>query len=170
VTVVVPQGEIRKAFAELTGINAIKGLILLWNRNQERTELRCAVAHFDVSGGVMRARRLVIDTGPVLVDGQGAVNLGSESLDLRLKGHPKKFRIGHLNSPIDVKGRLAAPHFSLEAGPIAAQAGIGAALGSLLSPLAAILPFVDPGLAKNANCSALVAEQAAVKAPVKARR
>lgn len=170
VTVVVPQGEIRKAFAELTGINAIKGLILLWNKNQERTELRCAVAHFEVNGGVMRARRLVIDTGPVLVDGSGTVNLGAESLDLRLKGHPKKFTVGHLNSPIDVKGPLAAPRFSLQGGSIAAQAGVGLALGAVLSPLAAILPFVDPGLAKNANCSALVAEQATVKAPVKARR
>lgn len=170
VTLVVPQGQIRKAFAELTGINAIKGLLLLSSKNQENTELRCAVAHFDVKGGVMRARRLVIDTGPVLVDGSGSINLGSESMNLQLKGHPKKFRIGHLNSPIDVKGPLTAPRFSLEGGKIAAQAGIGAALGALLSPLAAILPFVDPGLAKNANCSALVAEQAAVKAPVKAHR
>ena len=170
VTVVVPQGEIRKAFAELTGINAIKGLILLWNKNQERTQLRCAVAHFDVNGGVMRVRRLVIDTNPVLVDGAGSVNLGSETMDLQLKGHPKKFRIGHLSSPIDVKGPLAAPHFSLEGGKIAAQAGLGAALGAVLSPLAAILPFVDAGLAKNADCSALVAEQSQVKAPVKARR
>jgi uncharacterized protein involved in outer membrane biogenesis len=170
VTLVVPQGQIRKAFAELTGINAIKGLILLWSKNQENTELRCAVAHFDVNGGVMRVRRLVIDTGPVLVDGSGSVNLGAESMNLQLNGHPKKFRIGHLNSPIDVKGPLVAPRFSLEGGKIAAQAGIGAALGALLSPLAAILPFVDPGLAKNANCSALVAEQASVKAPVKAKR
>lgn len=170
VTVVVPQGEIRKAFAELTGINAIKGLILLWNKNQERTELRCAVAHFEVNGGVMRARRLVMDTGPVLIDGSGSVNLGSETLDLQLKGHPKKFRIGHLNSPIDVKGPLAAPHFSLQGGQIAAQVGVGVALATVLSPLAAILPFVDPGLTKNANCSALVAEQAAVRAPVKVRR
>jgi uncharacterized protein involved in outer membrane biogenesis len=170
VTLVVPQGQIRKAFAELTGVNAIKGLLLLWSKNQENTELRCAVAHFEVNGGVMRARRLVIDTGPVLVDGSGSVNLGGESMNLELKGHPKKFTVGHLNAPIEVKGPLVAPRFSLNGGKIAAQAGAGVALGALLSPLAAILPFVDPGLAKNANCSALVAEQAQVKAPVKARR
>ena len=32
------------------------------------------------------------------------------------------------------------------------------ALGSVLSPLAAILPFVEPGLANDANCNALVRE------------
>jgi hypothetical protein len=31
------------------------------------------------------------------------------------------------------------------------------ALGALLSPIAALLPFVDPGLAEDANCGALIA-------------
>ena len=37
------------------------------------------------------------------------------------------------------------------------QGGIAAALGALVAPLAAILPFVDAGLAEDANCSALLA-------------
>ena len=48
---------------------------------------------------------------------------------------------------------------------------LGAALGALLSPLAAILPFVSPGLEKDANCAALLAEArqgpAAVAAPAR---
>lgn len=168
VTFVMTHGEVRKAFAELAGINAIKGLILLWSHNQDRTELRCAVAHFDVANGVMRSRRLVFDTGPVLIDGGGTVNLGSEALDLRLQGHTKKFRIGHLNAPVNIRGHLAAPSFKVDTGKIAAQGGLGLAVGVLLSPLAAILPFVDPGLAKDADCAGLVAEQASGKAPVKA--
>jgi hypothetical protein len=41
------------------------------------------------------------------------------------------------------------------------------ALGALLSPLAAILPFVDPGLADDANCGALAAEANRQGTPVK---
>jgi hypothetical protein len=167
-TLVVPHGEVRKAFAELAGINAIKGLVLLWTKNQDRSDLRCAVAHFDVRNGVMHSRRLVFDTGPVLVDGSGTVDLGTEALDFHLQGHTKKFRIGHLNAPVEVNGKLAAPRFSVSTGKIAVQGGIGVAVATVLSPLALVLPFVDPGLAKNADCSSLMAEQATAKAPVKA--
>jgi len=37
----------------------------------------------------------------------------------------------------------------------------------LLSPVAVLLPFVDAGLAKDANCGALMAEGRAAGAPVK---
>jgi hypothetical protein len=42
------------------------------------------------------------------------------------------------------------------------------ALGAFLSPVAAILPFVDVGLAKNADCAGLTAQAQAQGAPVKA--
>lgn len=46
-----------------------------------------------------------------------------------------------------------------------AQGGAAAILSGLLSPLAAILPFVEPGLAEDANCAALIAEGKARGAP-----
>ncbi len=54
-------------------------------------------------------------------------------------------------------------------GPIgaAAQGGLAAVLSGLLSPLAAILPFVEPGLAEDVNCAALMAEGKARGAPVR---
>jgi hypothetical protein len=48
------------------------------------------------------------------------------------------------------------------------QGGIAAALG-FLSPVAALLPFVDPGLAKNADCVALTQQAKKGAAPVKTR-
>jgi AsmA family protein len=41
---------------------------------------------------------------------------------------------------------------------LVAQAGVAAALGTLLTPFAAALAFIDPGLAKNKDCSAVMAE------------
>lgn len=167
VMVVAPNGEIRKAFAELIGINIVKGLGLLLSDNQDKTELRCAVAHFDTKGGIMTADRIIFDTGPVLGTGSGTINLATERMDFRLKGHPKKFRLVRLLAPITVKGPIRAPKPGVEAGGAVAQGGVALAIGTLLSPLAAVLPFVDPGLAKDAACASLVAQAGAEGAPVK---
>jgi hypothetical protein len=35
---------------------------------------------------------------------------------------------------------------------------IAAALGALVTPIAAVIAFVDPGLAKDQNCAAMIAE------------
>ncbi|HVK42599.1 MAG TPA: AsmA family protein, partial [Phenylobacterium sp.] len=53
VLAVVPGGEIREAFAELLGINVVKGLGLLLAKDQSKTDLRCAVAHFQAKDGVL---------------------------------------------------------------------------------------------------------------------
>jgi len=54
-----------------------------------------------------------------------------------------------------VHGSLAHPSFSLDKGRLAAQTTGAAALGIAFTPLAAVLALVDPGLAKDADCSAL---------------
>jgi AsmA family protein len=164
VMVVAPGGEIREAFAELMGVNIVKGLGLL--NKKDTTPIRCAVANFETRGGVMRAKNIVFDTGPVLVTGKGTINLSTERMDFTLRGHNKKFRMSRVLLPVTVKGPLMAAKLGVEPGAALAQGGGAVALGSLLSPLAAILPFIDPGLAKDANCSALLAEAKADGAPV----
>jgi hypothetical protein len=39
----------------------------------------------------------------------------------------------------------------------AADQGLAAVLAAIAAPLATILPFIDPGLAEDANCAALLA-------------
>jgi len=103
----------------------------------------------------------------VLVTGSGSVNMDTEKLDLKLQGRPKKFRLVRANLPITAQGSILSPKLGVEPGAAVAQAGAAAALGAFLSPLAAILPFIDPGLAKDANCGGLIAEAKAQGAPVK---
>jgi AsmA family len=50
------------------------------------------------------------------------------------------------------------PAFHLETGHLLKQGGAAGALSTLLTPLAAVLAFVDPGLAKDQNCAQLLAE------------
>ena len=168
VLVVAPSGEIRQSLAELAGVDLIKGLGLLTSKSQATTPIRCGVLHFTGKAGVLSADRLVIDTGPVLVNGAGVINLDTETLSFTVRGHPKKFQILHLLAPITVSGPMLAPKVTVQKGGVIAQGGVAVALAAVLSPVAALLPFIDPGLAKDANCAALVAEGKAEGAPVKA--
>lgn len=156
ISLVVPQGRMRAAFAELLGINVTAGLGKLLSGDTGTSEIRCAVADFTVRRGIATARTFVIDTTPVLAKGTGTINLGAETMNLRIDGETKQPRLIRLWSPITVRGPLTAPKVGIEGGAVAGQIGIGAALGALINPLVALLPFVDPGLAEDANCGALI--------------
>jgi uncharacterized protein involved in outer membrane biogenesis len=166
-TAVVPQGGMRHSLAEWLGIDVLKALSLNLSDDNTNTQLRCAVAGFGVRNGMMTSQSFVLDTEPVRVDGTGHINLADETLDLRLQGAPKHFQIMRLRAPITVKGSLAHPAIGVEPGQAIAQGGLALALG-FINPLAAVLAFVDPGLAKDANCGPLLADAKAKGAPVKA--
>jgi len=165
-TAVVPKGGMRHSLAEWTGVDVLTALSLNLSGDNSNTNLRCAVTHFGVRDGLMTSQRFVIDTDPVLVEGGGTINLKDEVLDLRMQGKPKNFQLMRLRAPITIKGSLAHPALGIEAGQAIAQGGIAAALG-FLNPIASILAFVDPGLAKDANCGPLLADAKAKGAPVK---
>ena len=167
VVLVIPHGKMRQAFAELLGINVANGLYLLLSKDNRETNLRCAVADFEVKNGVMRVNDAVFDTGVVRAAGRGQVNLGNETLDLRLDGQPKEPRFLRVWAPITLKGTILHPKAGVDAGKAAGQLGVAAAIGAVLSPLAVILPFIEPGLAKDADCAGLIGEAKAQGAPVK---
>jgi AMP-binding enzyme len=156
-----------KALAELLGIDVIKGLGLYLANDKTQTDVRCAIAGFQASHGILTARTLVIDTTPVLATGQGSIDLRDETLNLSLMGHPKTFQLIRLAAPITLTGHLKSPKVGVKASGATGQAVVAVALGAFVSPLAALLPFVDPGLAKNADCASLVAEAQAKGAPVR---
>lgn len=156
VSAVVPHGQVNAAFAELTGINVARGLGLLLKGNDERAEIRCGVAQFDVERGTMRAANVVFDTTNVKITGQGEVRLGPEELDLSIKGQPKKLRLARVRSPIEINGHLRKPSVGLDAGKTLGQGAVATAIGAALTPVAALIAFIDPGLAKDENCAALL--------------
>lgn len=156
-TAVLPQGSVRASLAELAGLD-LRALGLLGSRSAGETGIRCGVADFDLSHGTLTARTLIIDTEPVLITGQGTIALDSESLDLRLEGRPKHPRL-RVRAPVLVRGTMRQPRFSVQPRNVLAQAGGAIALGMLLTPVAAMLAFIDPGLAKNQDCASLLARE-----------
>jgi AsmA family protein len=134
VTAVVPQGMMRDSLAELTGID-LRGLGLLLAKDERETTLRCAAASFAERDGTLFAQKLIVDTEPVLISGEGRLDLKSEELDFLLRGHPKSPRFFRFRGPVHVKGTLLKPEFGIEARR---------------------LQVVDPGNAKDEDCAALI--------------
>lgn len=166
VTLVVPSGKVRKSFAELTGIDVLNGVGLLLANDKSDTDLRCAVVRFDAHDGGLTSQQFTIDTKSVLIQGKGDVDMKNETMDFEVTGKPKEFRIGRIRAPITISGPIDNPHVGIKAGAALGQGGVATALG-LLNPFAALLAFVDPGLAKDANCAALTQTAAKGPAPVK---
>jgi uncharacterized protein involved in outer membrane biogenesis len=157
-SVAVPHGQMNNALAELTGINVLKGLGVLLSEKEQATQIRCGIVDFQAQKGILGSKSVFIDTSNVLITGRGNVDLRDEHLDLSLQGDPKKLRILRLRSPITLHGTLLHPAVGIKVDKLLEQAGVAAALGTLLTPAAAALALIDPGLAKNKDCSAVLAE------------
>ena len=99
----------------------------------------------------------MIDTDVVLAQGKGSIDLGAETLNLRIEGESKKPRLLRLWAPITVSGPLTAPRIGVDAGDVVSQGGLAGLLGTLVAPVTALFAFVDPGLAKDADCGRLMA-------------
>jgi hypothetical protein len=157
-SVALPHGDMNKAFAELTGIDVVHGLGLLLSNKDKDTGIRCGIVDFQAQKGMLDAKSIFIDTTPVVITAKGDVNLKDETLDLSMQGHPKKVSFLRLRTPITLTGTLLHPSVGIKASHLLAQAGVAAVLGTLLTPAAAALALVDPGLAKDKNCEAVFAE------------
>ncbi len=116
------------------------------------------MARFDVADGTAQAQSIVLDTQDVLITGSGKIDLGSEQLDLKIHGPAEEISSG---ARARADGYQRAAHQTViwaRQGPTSKQGGVAAALGTLLTPVAAMLAFVDPGLAKDQDCSQLLAQ------------
>jgi uncharacterized protein involved in outer membrane biogenesis len=165
VTLVMPGGAVRQSLAELMGINATKGLFMLLSKDTHQTNVRCMIADFRVHNGVMTANNIVLDTDVVRVNGQGAINLNDETLNLTFKGQPKKFRLVKIDAPIVIGGHLTQPTFGIKPAGALAQGGVATVLAAAVNPALLILPFVNLNLAHDANCAGLMSEARTQGAP-----
>jgi hypothetical protein len=158
ISVIIPQGEIEAGIAELTGINVTRGLGLMLGDKEQKTAIRCSVMDFKADQGTLAEKSFFIDTTDVLIKGSGDINLKDEKLDLKMEGDPKHIRFTRVRAPITVKGTMAHPAVGVDAKKLAGQGTVAAALGTLLTPVAAIIAFIDPGLAKNKDCAAALSQ------------
>lgn len=151
----IDHGSISNLAVALAGLDVARALGL-WTTGDAPIPLRCFVVDFDVRKGVMTPRTFVLDTSKSTLTAEGDISLADEQLDLRLLAHPKTPTLVSARSPITIDGALSRPSIGVEAVPLGARAAGAAALGVLLTPLASILAFIDPGLAQDSDCAALM--------------
>ncbi|MFO1062208.1 MAG: AsmA-like C-terminal region-containing protein, partial [Dongiaceae bacterium] len=162
-TVAMEEGEISMLLVEGLGIDPgdIVGVLLASSKAdplEERYPLACAVLDIDLRGGVATLRAAVIDTPDSVITAAGGADLARETLDLDLAAHPKDMSLFSARAPVHIGGRFGAVEVDADLTGIAARGAAAVALGVLLTPFAAILPFVDLGGAEDAPCGKLVGE------------
>lgn len=69
-----------------------------------------------------------------------------------MKPHPKDKSIQVLRGPVRVHGPFSNPGFSVQKKALVKRVGAAVLLG-LLNPLAALLPLIETGSGKDANCA-----------------
>jgi AsmA protein len=90
-----------------------------------RSALRCVALRADASHGVVDLHALLLDTAPLRLTGSGTVDLGQETLSLRLQ---PLARIGSsgFSMPVDVRGNFRAPRAAVD------TTGAGKSLGGIV--------------------------------------
>lgn len=175
VALLMGRGRISNLLLELAGLDGAEIMKFMMGRDQ-RIELRCAAAAFEVRQGVMRSRVLLLDTADTVVQGEGAISLADETINLTFYPYPKDKSILSLRSPLKLTGTLGAPDVGLDKRSLVARAGIAIALGAL-NPLLGLASTVETGPGKDADCGAVLkaaatpaAQQPAQAAPNAAPR
>jgi AsmA family protein len=152
-------GDLSALLVNLSGLEFGNALISALGL-PKRTPIRCMVADMPLQKGVLDTRMLLLDTEEANVTGKGSVNFRNETIDYQIKTEPKHFSIGSLPAPIDVRGRLKSPSIMPDPATVGVRGGIAAALGVLLTPLAALLPTIQLGLGEDNDCGKLITEAA----------
>jgi uncharacterized protein involved in outer membrane biogenesis len=136
-------GSISHLVIEAAGLDLAESLGLLI-KGDEPLIVQCAVADLQLRGGVLRPQVMVLDTIDSSIFIDGSLSLDQETFDLRAIVNPKDFSPLTLRSPLHLQGTFAKPEFALEKGRLGIKLA-GAVLLGLLSPVAALLPLLDPG-------------------------
>jgi AsmA family protein len=139
----VRDGEISHLVVEAAGLDIAQSVGLLL-RGDHSIPMQCAAMGWHAKQGVLTPEAALIDTPVTTVYIHGNMDLGQEQFNLKLQANPKNFSPFTVRSPILVTGPFVDPAVSISPGPIAARVA-GGVLLALVTPFAAILPFLDPG-------------------------
>lgn len=106
----------------------------------DATKLSCGVIRLQIANGVAHPSPLVVETGEAVVNGAGAIDLGRETVDLKLTPRMTNASLANLAVPFRVAGPLTAPGVHADTAGIAESAAAAIASGGAgLKPLAGLL-------------------------------
>lgn len=158
-------GRMSHLVVELVGLDVAEALGVLIAKD-DPVDIRCAAGVLTLRDGQLDTQSLLIDTQDSLITVEGGVNLDTENLDLKLQTRSKDASLLSGQTPVTLNGPLRRPRVGVEAKGLVARGAAAVGLGALLTPIAAMLAFIDPGLAQDSDCAARLREAgAAADAP-----
>ena len=147
-------GDLSSLLVSLSGLqfgNAVVNALGL----PTRSPLRCMVVDMPLKQGVLDTKVVVVDTESDNIYGNGSVNLKTEAIDYRIRTEGKHPTVGSIPAPINISGTLKNPTI-LPGAEAAVRGGAAAALGTLLTPLAALIPTIQLGVGEDTDCGELI--------------
>ncbi|WP_174625081.1 AsmA family protein [Candidatus Methylobacter favarea] len=155
ITLLMTGGRISLLVIKGAGLDVAGATPLLLGKDKS-TDIRCAIGDFKVDNGLLTSDIFVFDTTDSNIAGNARINLKEETIDVKVEAHPKDFSPLSARTPITVTGRLKKPDIGLDPKELAARGASAAVLGAVLTPLAAIIPFIELGLGEDSDCRELI--------------
>ncbi len=154
---VVTEGSVSKFILEIAGLN-VANAVATKLFGDKQVHMNCLAAESAVRNGRANMQRFVLDTDDAVIDVNGYVDLGQETLNLDIRPQTKGTRVLTLRTPLYAKGTFANPDIGPYKTPIAIKAGAAAILASVVSPLAAVLPLVNVTKVPDTDCASAIAQ------------
>ncbi len=117
----------------------------------DRAQIQCFAINMPLRNGVLNTQRFLLDTTEARVQGNGTIDLNTETLNYAVQAHSKNFSVGSLPTPINITGSFRRPSIAPAAGPLGLRAGAAVGLGVLFPP-AALIPTVQFGISEDGAC------------------
>ena len=158
--VIMGGGQINALIIEAIGLDVGEALGLLLTQKDEAratmVPMQCFIGRFDVQQGVLQVEALILETSDSTITGEGEIDLGKETLALRLLAHPKDASVLTASTPVRIEGTFKHPSIELVSEELKEKSLAALALGVVLPVVGAFLPFLEPGEAKGSNCADLL--------------
>ena len=156
-TIIMSGGKMSLLLVEASDLD-IGQAVPLFVGEDRPTAIRCGVIDFGVKNGLLTSKIFVLDTADSLLLGNMTIDMKREIINAKLDSKPKDTSLLSVQSPIVVKGQLKKPSVGIDAANAGVRGAAAAVLGTLLTPFAAIIPFIETGKVQNADCRRLIQE------------
>ncbi|WP_197030512.1 AsmA family protein [Halomonas sp. BC04] len=138
------QGWLDIIAAELMPLNIANAFLRSLAGETEQVRLECSYVHFSADHGLVTLENFFMATEVAHFVGAGAMNLATEDLDMAFEGHNRDVTLFTANTPVKLEGPLSDLSVEVVTPELLAR-GVLSALGVVVAPPLAILPWIDPG-------------------------
>jgi hypothetical protein len=128
-------GALSGLLVEAAGLDITEALVL-YIGDDARVPIRCAAGPVNLTKGVAKFDRIIMDTTDSVLYVRGESNLRKQTLVMDIFADAKDFSILDMDAPVHLEGKIRAPEISIGKGvPI---------------------PLIEPGDAKDVDCNLLL--------------